>query len=296
MEEVDAFLEAVRDTFVGIREPPLTAGEIRTKMFMVTLLRPGYVQQEVDAFLQEVEAKLPVRCAECGAETAEATGFCAWCGAPAVRAPIPPLPSQVTNGFPLPADIGGAEPSPRRRRMIQLTAAGVSVAAAVAVTAIVLSSSPAHKPTAAVARASAPARTPAAQVMPVSQLRAGDCLQGPPDINTTRWWPSVVTAVPCNDNHLAEVYFFSAHYWPAGMAFPGKRTILHQVIPECRKAFHAYDGIPLSRSEYSFREMTVLSAADWGSGDRILICNAYLRANQSPGGEPLYGSIKGSDA
>ena len=87
MEQVDGFLDAVRDTFLGARQPPLTAEEIRAKQFATTRLRPGYDEQEVDAFLEGVEARLRVRCAECGAETTETTGFCAVCGAPAVARP-----------------------------------------------------------------------------------------------------------------------------------------------------------------------------------------------------------------
>ncbi len=71
MEEVDGFLEAVHDTFLGVRQPPpLTAEEIRAKQFATTRLRPGYDEQEVDAFLEDAEARLRVRCAECGAEMA----------------------------------------------------------------------------------------------------------------------------------------------------------------------------------------------------------------------------------
>jgi DivIVA domain-containing protein len=58
IKQVDAFLDAVRDTFRGVRQPPLTAGEIRTKMFTTTRLRPGYNEKEVDAFLEEAEARL----------------------------------------------------------------------------------------------------------------------------------------------------------------------------------------------------------------------------------------------
>jgi DivIVA domain-containing protein len=58
IEEVDAFLEAVRQTFLGIREPSLTTDEIRKKRFSTTRLRPGYDEEEVDAFLNEVELRL----------------------------------------------------------------------------------------------------------------------------------------------------------------------------------------------------------------------------------------------
>ena len=58
MEEVDAFAYAIRDTFLGIREPSLTPDEIRTKQFSTTRLRPGYDEEEVDAFLDEAESRL----------------------------------------------------------------------------------------------------------------------------------------------------------------------------------------------------------------------------------------------
>jgi len=58
MEEVDAFFNAIRDTFLGIREPPLTPDEIRTKQFSTTRLRPGYDEEEVDAFLDAAESRL----------------------------------------------------------------------------------------------------------------------------------------------------------------------------------------------------------------------------------------------
>ena len=57
-EEVDSFLGAIRDTFLGIRKPSLTPDEIRNKQFSTTRLRPGYDEEEVDAFLDEAELKL----------------------------------------------------------------------------------------------------------------------------------------------------------------------------------------------------------------------------------------------
>lgn len=66
MEEVDAFLGAIRDTFLGMREPSLTPDEIRNKQFSTTRLRPGYDEEQVDAFLDEAElrlaAQVSVRC------------------------------------------------------------------------------------------------------------------------------------------------------------------------------------------------------------------------------------------
>jgi DivIVA domain-containing protein len=50
--------------------------------FSTTRLRPGYDEQEVDAFLDEAKSRLPVACRECGAQNAEAAQYCAVCGAP----------------------------------------------------------------------------------------------------------------------------------------------------------------------------------------------------------------------
>jgi DivIVA domain-containing protein len=61
MAEVDAFCDAIRDTFLGIREPPLTPEDIRLKQFSTVRLRPGYDEEEVDAFLEEAEPRLPAR-------------------------------------------------------------------------------------------------------------------------------------------------------------------------------------------------------------------------------------------
>jgi DivIVA domain-containing protein len=69
MEEVDTFLDAIRDTFLGIREPSLTPNEIRDKQFSTTRLRPGYVVEEVDAFLDAAELRLAAQ-AGAGADAA----------------------------------------------------------------------------------------------------------------------------------------------------------------------------------------------------------------------------------
>ena len=57
-EEVDIFLDAIRDSFLGVRRPSLRPDEIRNKQFSTTRLRPGYDEEEVDAFLDEAELRL----------------------------------------------------------------------------------------------------------------------------------------------------------------------------------------------------------------------------------------------
>jgi DivIVA domain-containing protein len=86
MEQVDAFLDAVRDTFLGVRQPPVTAEEIRTKKFATTRLWPGYDEEEVDAFLGEAEARLRTTCVECEAGMGTA-GRCGRCEPPDLEPP-----------------------------------------------------------------------------------------------------------------------------------------------------------------------------------------------------------------
>ena len=143
------------------------------------------------------------------------------------------------------------------------------------------------------APAAAPTPTPTVEPLTVDQLRAGDCLQGPPDLNTASTWPDVVAAVPCAKRHIAEV-FYSANYWPDTMAFPRNSVIFSQSKKECLKAFRTYDGGPYSTSQYSYEYLSPQGQQDWDSGDRQLVCVAYLWTSGHPRGEPMYGSIKGS--
>jgi DivIVA domain-containing protein len=57
--EVDAFREAIRDTFLGVSGPPLTWRAPPGKQFTTSRrLRPGYDPEQVDAFLDKAEPRL----------------------------------------------------------------------------------------------------------------------------------------------------------------------------------------------------------------------------------------------
>jgi DivIVA domain-containing protein len=58
IDQVDAFIDDIRDSFLGERITSLTPDEIRKKQFSTTRLRPGYDEEEVDAFLNEAESRL----------------------------------------------------------------------------------------------------------------------------------------------------------------------------------------------------------------------------------------------
>ena len=55
--EVDAFRQEIRDTFLGVRQPPLTLDEAHDKRFRVARRR-GYDVVQVDAFCDEAEQRL----------------------------------------------------------------------------------------------------------------------------------------------------------------------------------------------------------------------------------------------
>jgi DivIVA domain-containing protein len=144
IDQVDAFLDAIRDTFLGIRGLSLTPDEIRNKQFSITLLQPGYHEEEVDAFLHEAELKLaaqvsarcgapaagqrfvasdpaagalPIRCLKCGAASAEATEVCALCGAPVILQPsVAAEPEAGGPGDPIAPLAGGIPHQPTHRR------------------------------------------------------------------------------------------------------------------------------------------------------------------------------------
>jgi DivIVA domain-containing protein len=54
--EVDVFRSAVRDTFLGVSEPPVKSDDVRGKQFSTH--RPGYDKKEVDAFLEAASLRL----------------------------------------------------------------------------------------------------------------------------------------------------------------------------------------------------------------------------------------------
>ena len=118
------------------------------------------------------------------------------------------------------------------------------------------------------------------------QLRAGDCLTGSNlGLGTGGTWPYWVRAVPCTDQHLAEV-IFSGNSWPRSMAYPGWDTVGNEGYGICGSAFIRYDGADPSMSAFVIFYI-IPDKATWSSGDRQLVCLAYQSG-------PVDYSIKGS--
>ena len=56
---MDSFLRAIRDTFLGVSEPPVRADNVRGKQFPSTDDdHPGYDKKQVDAFLDAAGIRL----------------------------------------------------------------------------------------------------------------------------------------------------------------------------------------------------------------------------------------------
>ena len=221
---------------------------------------------------------------------------------PAGRQPVTAQPGEIQDraggfGQMYPPFPGGGQGARGGAAVAGYTLAAAAVAVVAAVTAatywLPASTTPVAAPTPTPVAAGTTAAMPAPARLTVDQLRTGDCIQGPPDVNTSRTWPNLVSVVPCSEKHLAEV-FYSANYWPGTRAFPGNPVIFRQGLAECRKAFLFYDGLLSSYSKYSFYDSPPVGRQDWNSGDRQLVCIAYYWTSKVPRGKPLFASIKGS--
>jgi DivIVA domain-containing protein len=53
--DVDQFLSEVRARLAGIRQPSLTASDVRAAQFRTVRLRAGYDEEQVDALLDQIE-------------------------------------------------------------------------------------------------------------------------------------------------------------------------------------------------------------------------------------------------
>jgi DivIVA domain-containing protein len=56
--EVEAFRSGVRDTFLGVSEPPVRSDDVRGTQFSTHRLREGYDKTQVDAFLEAAAIRL----------------------------------------------------------------------------------------------------------------------------------------------------------------------------------------------------------------------------------------------
>jgi hypothetical protein len=139
----------------------------------------------------------------------------------------------------------------------------------------------------------------AVRTLDYDQLQVGDCLTGSNlanVINTSNYtWPDSTQAVPCNEPHIAEVFFIDNSYWASGESFPGSTTLDNKAVAVCRNAFKSYLGISYDDSIYSFG-YTDPDSATWPEGDRGLHCVAYYVISGQSNVTVLHKSVKGVDS
>jgi hypothetical protein len=202
---------------------------------------------------------------------------------------------------------GGPARAPRKRPK-WLIPAGAAAAILVIVVSLVLvlgagSSNKANSGSSVSAgSSSAPAQTHSASPQPtptvgelqLAQLQVGDCLAGSNmQLNTSAPWPKVTKAVPCTEDHTAEVFYASDNYWAKKGGFPGNAAIKKDATAACNGAFASYVGIAYSKSLYTWTDI-VPDASTWPSGDRGLHCVVYYATQAQPAGVTLHESLKGT--
>lgn len=259
----------------------------------------------------------PVTCRECGAESTEATGACARCGAPlGLQPPVGAAPPTGGPGLPvppLPWDpyypwAPGQQPSPRNyRRQAALIAAGAGGVVLIALSAFTWvrasltppAPTPAPTPAPAVsapAASSPTASTPTASQLTWDQLQPGDCLAGSNmGLGTGTPWPDSVTQVACTQPHEAEV-FYAGSIYPHTPAYPGEKAVDDQAVARCTQSFATYDGASESESAFSVTYIVDDASADWSSGGNYVTCVAYEPSSSGglSGATPVNYSIKGT--
>jgi hypothetical protein len=183
-----------------------------------------------------------------------------------------PSPSQLVDAVTArqSANPRAAVREPRRRVLVLVSLALAGLVAGVTVPLVLANSSSQRQLT-------------------LTQLRQGDCLTGSNlGLGTDSPWPDTVTAVPCTQQHLAEV-FFAGNDWPRSLKkYPGSNAVNSQAQNRCALAFIAYDGLPPAESIFNLDSIVPSPASDWASGDRWLVCVAYQQ------GVTLSHSFEGS--
>ena len=128
------------------------------------------------------------------------------------------------------------------------------------------------------------------------KFQVGDCLSGPnlaKSIGKSASWPTITEVVPCNNDHIAEVYFQESNHWKKYGTSPGATSLRSEGTSTCTSAFKAYIGIPFADSTYSINAIFP-TAVTWTQGDRGLECVVFAATTKSPGYVVLNQSVKGA--
>ncbi len=129
----------------------------------------------------------------------------------------------------------------------------------------------------------------------IADYRVGDCLIGDAMVDFIEW-PDPMWRVPCADIHNYEVFYANFRYWPANERFPGYPVTSSYADATCSARLASYES-PAARHSwrYTFTYITP-DEANWGNGDREVVCVAYYLTTENPNGEPVRGSVRSASA
>jgi DivIVA domain-containing protein len=295
--EVDAFRQEIRDTFLGVRRPPLTLDEARDVRFRMAR-KSGYEVLEVDAFCDEAEQRLAAITPDIGFTQAQPQPWPQQGMQPPDRGVDPD--GSATDAAPTPTDgdIPGWTPPPwspdaaDARPFWRRIPAGWLIAGALVLVLVGAfagayfnsSRSATDEPVGPAEPTQVLSGLPHDHKLRVD-LRVGDCF----DLNDpTADQIEDVKAVPCTTEHEFEVFYVGAMgkgSYPTDAAGE-HRNHGRQVIDiegafwtyldrHCIPAFRAYIG----KSWYGGSDLDIywLVPTDdaWRSGDRTMQCAAF---------------------
>jgi DivIVA domain-containing protein len=288
--EVDAFREELRDTFLGVSQPPVVSGHVRGKQFSTH--RPGYDKTQVEAFLEKAAWRLAAMESTGAMESTEAMN---WSPPPWAKAPldkvslialITAIPGFVLVSIPL--GIWGVSRTKnhqrRGRTLAVISFVLIGPWAIVGIVVGVMAAAPAPSgldpsavSTAPVAPSTVPGDQPhgplrKAKRVSWDQLKTGDCFNGFAD--TAGWKDAAVspTRVDCRSMHEEEVT--GTFTLPGGRHYPSDLAVEDASDARCEKYFDRYVGIDWDSSDYFYDYLTP-SPSDWRQGDHKAICLAY---------------------
>jgi len=274
--EVDAFREELRDTFLGVRQPPVVSGHVRGKQFSTQ--RPGYGTQQVDVFIEKAAWRLAAM---------ESTDK-------SVPVPNPSDPGSIAGWAPPPWTAGPDAPAGRspdaadtrpfwRRIPAGLLIAGALVlVSAVAGWYLYASQSATGEPEIAPAEPTQ-VHTEVATPDEIDEsedlngdeiniddsvdLRVGDCF----DLKDPLAEIEHVKKVPCTTEHDYELFYVGAM---GKRSHPTLDAFVDYVIEYCDPAFGHYIGKAVDDSDLDY-DWLVPTEDAWRSGDRTVQCAGY---------------------
>jgi DivIVA domain-containing protein len=285
--EVEALWEGLRDTFLGVRQPPVMSNDLRTEQ--LSTHRTGYDKKEVDAFLEAAAWRLAAM---------ESTEAMDWSPSPWAKPPldkvslialITAIPGFVLVSIPLGVwgVIRTKNHQRRGRTLAVISFVLIGLWAIVGIVVGVMAAAPAPSGLVAPTTVSPAPVTPSKKKIPghqlhgplrkakrVSwdQLKTGDCFNGFAD--TAGWKDAAVspTRVDCRSMHEEEVT--GTFTLPGGRHYPGDLAVEDASDARCAKYFERYVGIDWDSSDYFYDYLTP-SPSDWRQGDHKAICLAY---------------------